>query len=195
MALVEHHFPKEHQLHKVCNKNTLKLSYSCMDNMATIIKAHNNKIAKTSPDQAKGSCNCRKKEECPIPGKCTSRSVIYEAEVTTSSDKKNYIGLTSTSFKTRYAAHKSSITNKEKRHQTELSKYIWGLKDEGTPYSITWRIVRHAQPYSPKTNRCNLCLWEKYHIITAKKPANLNSRTELISTCKHKKKFFLSEYG
>ncbi|XP_071501550.1 lactadherin-like [Diadema antillarum] len=62
-----------------------------------------------------------------------------------------------------------------------VDPFTGSVKDEGTPYSLTWRNVRHAQPYSPKTNRCNLCLWEKYHITTAKKPAILNSRTELIS--------------
>ena len=162
-----------------------------MDNIARTTKYQT--LIQTKP---LGSCNCRKKEDCPIPGKYTASSnAVYEAQVPTSSDKKAYIGLTSTSFKTRYATQKSSITNRNKRHQTELSKYIWKLKDEATPYSLKWRIVRHAQPYSPKTNRCNLCLWEKYHIITAKKTAILNLRTELISTCKHKKKFFLSGYG
>ena len=115
--------------------------------------------------------------------------------IATSSDEKTYIGLTATSFKTRHSSHKASFKHKEKRHQTELSKHIWTLKDEGTPYTITWRIIRHAQPYSPRTKRCNLCLWEKYHIITADKSTILNSRTELISTCRHKKKFILSEYG
>ena len=110
-------------------------------------------------------------------------------------DEKLYIGLTSTSFKTRYATHKASFTHQEKRYQTELSKHTWMLKDDGTPYKISWRIIRHAQPYSPRTNHCNLCLWEKYHIITAEKSTILNSRTELISTCRHKRKFLLSEYG
>ena len=196
LALVDQHFPKEHQLHKICNRNTLKISYSCMNNMASITKAHNNRIISHDPKQEPDTCNCRKKEDCPLPGKCTAKNIVYEAKVATSSDEKSYIGLTATSFKTRHTSHKASFKHKEKRHQTELSKHIWSLKDEGTPYTITWRIIRHAQrPYSPRTKRCNLCLWEKYHIITADKSTILNSRTELISTCRHKKKFILSEYG
>ena len=31
------HFPKGHELHKICNRNTLKMSYSCMDNMGTTV--------------------------------------------------------------------------------------------------------------------------------------------------------------
>ena len=33
LKIVEKNFPKENQLHKICNRNTLRLSYSCMDNM------------------------------------------------------------------------------------------------------------------------------------------------------------------
>ena len=194
LDLIDKNFPREHQLHKICNRNTLKISYSCMNNMANIVKAHNNKIIKNDSINRMETCNCRKKEECPLPGKCTVDNVVYEAKVATINTEKTYIGLTSNSFKTRYATHKASFLHTEKRHQTELSKYIWTLKDKNTPHTITWRIIRRAQPYSPLTNRCNLCLWEKFYIITAKSN-NLNSRTELISTCRHKRKFLLSEYG
>ena len=42
--LVNDSFPKGHILHKIFNKNTLKLSYKCMPNMRKIISAHNSKI-------------------------------------------------------------------------------------------------------------------------------------------------------
>ena len=195
LALVDQHFPKDHQLHKICNRNNLKVSYSCMDNMATRVKAHNNKITCQTTNNTNETCNCRKKDDCPLQGKCTTTNIIYEAKVTTPNEEKTYIGLTATTFKARYTTHKASFKHQEKRNQTQLSKFIWKLKDEGTRHTITWKIMRHAQPYSPKTKRCNLCLWEKYFIITAEKSSNLNSRTELISTCKHKKKFLLSGYG
>ena len=195
LGLINKHFPKENQLSRIINRNTVKLSYSCMDNMATIVKAHNNKISRKDVSRKTATCNCRKKEECPLPGRCTATNLVYEAKVHTPTSEKIYIGLTSTTFKTRFATHKSSFANKEKRHQTELSKHIWDLKDEGTPYTIKWRTIRHAQPYSPSTRRCNLCLWEKYYIITAEKSTILNSRTELISTCKHKKTHMLSLCG
>ena len=44
LSLVKKHFPKEHELNKICNKNTLKISYSCMPNMESIIKSCNNKL-------------------------------------------------------------------------------------------------------------------------------------------------------
>ena len=41
LQLIKKHFPKEHKFHKIFNKNTLKLSYSCMPNIKTKINAHN----------------------------------------------------------------------------------------------------------------------------------------------------------
>ena len=41
LHLLTKHFPPHHHLHKVCNKNNVKVSYSCMPNMAVIISRHN----------------------------------------------------------------------------------------------------------------------------------------------------------
>jgi len=41
LRLVAIHFPLHHRLHKICNKNYVKVSYSCMPNMAAIISRHN----------------------------------------------------------------------------------------------------------------------------------------------------------
>ena len=194
LDLVDKHFPKAHDLHKICNRNTIKISYSCTKNMDRVINAHNSKI-KYKQQSYEEKCNCRNKQDCPLPEKCTSNNLIYEAKVATTHETKYYIGLTSTTFKSRYNNHKASFTDNRKKNNTELSKYIWKLKEDGTSYTITWKILKHARPYSPKTNRCNLCLWEKFYIITANKDDILNSRTELISTCKHRRKFLLSEYG
>ena len=194
IQLINKHFPKENQLNKIFNRNTLKISYSCMDNMEKIIKAHNNSIINTDLGREPDACNCRRKEDCPLPGKCTTKNVVYEAKVATPNEQKTYIGLTSSSFKTRYTTHKASFNHREKSNQTELSKLIWKLKDDGVPYTLTWKIVRHAQPYSPRSKRCNLCLWEKYYILIADRRTNINSRTEIISTCRHKRKHLLSEY-
>ena len=38
----------------------------------------------------------------------------------------------------------------------------------------------------PRSKKCSLCLWEKYFIITADRRNTLNSRSELVSTCRHK---------
>ena len=38
--LLRKHFPPPNRLHKICNKNVIKLSYSCTPNMANILAAH-----------------------------------------------------------------------------------------------------------------------------------------------------------
>ena len=105
--------------------------------VACLIKTHNSSVINKENNKTPDTCNCRKKEECPLPGKCTIENVIYKAKVTTENAEKRYIGLTATPFKTRYSSHKSSFNNRGKSNQTELSKHIWKLKDEGTPYNIT----------------------------------------------------------
>ena len=126
---------------------------------------------------------------------CIFKPYSERRNTTTTNSTRTYVSLTSNTFKTRYTAHKSTFTNREKESSTELSKHIWKLKEENTPFETSWKIIKQAKPYSPSTKRCNLCLWEKYYIITANKDSTLKSRTELVSTCRHKRKFVLSEYG
>ena len=102
------------------------------------------------------------------------------------------IFFTDNTFKTRYNAHTSSFRNKNKRYATTLSKFIWSLKDKGIQYSIKWRTVAKCSSYSPSSNICNLCLREKYFISYKPHMASLNSRNELPSECRHRKRYLLS---
>lgn len=195
LSLIDQHFPKSHPLQKIFNRNTLKLSYSCMPNVKTIISNHNKaQINKSDPinDTTDDSnCNCRNSSTCPMDGKCNDQNMIYQAEVTTPSSRETYIGLCDTTFKLRYRNHVCSFKNERYKHATELSKYIWSLKDKGIPYNIKWRKVKQARSYSSISKRCNLCLWEKYFIICKPEMSTLNNRSELISNCRHSKKFLL----
>ena len=170
-----------HRYNKIFNKNNIKVSYSCTDNLQTIIKKHNRKILRTSKTPYKeNNCNCRKKNDCPLKNNCLTQSVVYNANVTTESDstEKNYIGLTEGTFKQRYTQHELSFRNRNYSNSTELSKHIWTLKDT----------------YSNKSKRCHLCLTEKLYLIRAKKPSLLNKRSELISKCCHENKFYLANF-
>ena len=48
--------------------------------MKAAINGHNTHACTYSQKQNK--CNCRRKEECPIPENCSVTNVIYKAEVT-----------------------------------------------------------------------------------------------------------------
>ena len=51
LQLIKKHFPKEYKFHKIFNRNTLKLSYSCMPNIKTKINAHNREILQNTPSK------------------------------------------------------------------------------------------------------------------------------------------------
>ena len=102
-----------------------------------------------------------------------------------------YIGLCDPTFNLRYRDHVCSFKNEQYKHATELSKYIWSLKDKSIPYNIKWRKVKQVRSYSNISKRCNLCLREKYFIIYKLDMSTLNNRSELIANCRHSKKFLL----
>ena len=107
--------------------------------------------SKTPPTE--NNRNCRKKNHCPLKNNCLTSSVVYNANVTTENDTtgKNYIGLTEGTFKQRYTQHKLSFRNRNYSSSTELSKYIWTLKDSNTNFTINWSILATAPAYSNKS--------------------------------------------
>ena len=193
LSLLKTEFHKRHMLHKLFNNNNVKVSYSCMNNMQDAINKHNkSKITTNTDSSATDNCNCRVKDSCPLSNKCLTSGIVYQATVSTNNQaQQTYIGLTDNTFKTRYANHKSSFKHAGKRNATELSKYIWTLKDSNVPYNIKWTILKKASAYNISTGKCNLCTWEKYYIIFRPQLATLNKRNELISTCRHAYKYLL----
>ena len=197
LKILDEEFPASHTLHKIFNRNTVKISYSCMTNFKQIIDGHNkSKLSHRDTTSEQKKCNCQKPSECPMSNNCLAKSVIYQATVKTSDKRptQTYVGLTENQFKTRYTNHKASFNNLKKRNSTELSKYIWDLKDNNITYSITWKILKRAKSYSNASKRCNLCIWEKYFIICKPDMASLNRRNELVSTCRHAKKYLLENF-
>ena len=111
--------------------------------------------------------------------------------MTTNNAIKNYIGLTEGTFKQRFSQHKATFKHRKYTNSTELSKYIWKLRDNNQDFNIKWTIISRARPYSNISKRCDLCLTEKLMIITANPSRILNKRSELISKCRHENKFYL----
>ena len=163
-----------------------------MENIKNVIRRHNNRILVTPRNRStEDKCNCRKKDECPLPGKCLTKNIIYKAEVsTTDQDQttKTYIGMTSNEFKQRYRNHEKSFNNEKYKNETELSKYVWKLKKEKRNFTTTWSIIKRAAPYRIGSKKCNLCLEEKVEIMKRKWTTTLNKRRELFSKYIHKSK-------
>ena len=161
-----------------------------MPNLERRIDAHNKSILRERPQQPEKMCNCRSKPDCPLKGECSTTNFIYQATVETSDTKETYIGLTGDRFKTRYNNHTCSFRDNSKRNSTELSKYIWSLKDKNINYTVNWKVMGRAKTYS-NMGKCNLCSMEKYFIICKPETCSLNKRNELASACRHANRFLI----
>ena len=196
LSLLDKHFPNTHKFHKIFNRNTVKVSYSCIPNLLASINAHNKAILNAKTPLLPEGCNCTQRH-CPLNGMCLSKNVFYEATLTADIEnygEKIYKGITATTFKERYGNHLKSFNNEKYGKETELSKEVWRIKRKQKNFKIQWRLVKQFQPYDPVTKRCILCLKEKQGILDHEGQNQLNRRSEIIGTCRHKLKHMLSVY-
>ena len=180
LLLINRHFPKSHRLHKIFNRNTVKVSYSCIQNMSKIYKGYNCKISST-PCNQRTLCNCRVKIECLMNGKCQTMDAVYDYRVTSSEPQKISFGLAEGKWNKRYYNHKKSFNHKRYSHETTLSSYVWHLKKTlDVTLNLKRSVVKCATLYSNISKKCLLCLYEKLVIITYPKQHELlNKRSEL----------------
>ena len=184
LTLVDRALPANNPLHKLFTRQTVKLSYKCMPNMATCIARHNNKVLRSEPPR-NTSCNCEGGAgSCPVQGACKQEGVVYEACVRerNSGKTETYTGLTGRSFKQRWKEHQRDFDNPDKRNETRLSLHIWELKDRGVAHDTSWRLLDRATTYNPATKKCNLCIREKYLIMYQNMSSTLNKRSEHMQT-------------
>ena len=113
LQLLCKHFPPEHRYARIMNKNTIKMSYSCMPNMQNIMKQKNENLLKETPEADQRMCNCSTVEDCPLNGLCLTTNLIYTADVSYKEHNEEkhaiYHGSTRSQFKTRWTEHKSSF--------------------------------------------------------------------------------------
>ena len=156
--------------------------------MNNVIRKHNSKIMK---NPAPSTTNiCRRKTDCPMDGNCLSECLIYKASVITTANKY-YYGACENTFKERYNNHKCSFRKKSRKKKTELSKYVWELKEKDIYYFINWDIAMKSHKYVCGSRKCDLCICESLLIARADPNVLLNKRDEFLSKCHHRKKFTL----
>ena len=194
LRLLKNHFHKQHSFHKIFNKNTVKLSYSCTKNVASIISGHNKRILRQATgerDEEQRMCSCRNKESCPLGNECLSKSIIYEATVTSKPEdvEKRYVGLCSTSFKERLALHKQHMNNKAHRTKCELANHVWELKDAGKEFKLEWKILKKVRGRLVG-GACRLCTTEQLYIVEHEDRNNLLN-SKCVEKCRHGDKYSL----
>jgi len=140
LKLLDEHLSPTHKLRPICNRSTIKISYSFMSNMASIIKSHITKIGKPATKERdptpNKTCNCRNPANCPLNGNCLKESLIHEANVTSRNQESSYFGSCSTDFKKCYNNHTATFRHRNKAAHTELSKCIWRHKKKGHSFNI-----------------------------------------------------------
>ena len=101
-----------------------QLKHPYMPNVKQIIDGHNKAILKKNmqppQDQAVKTCNCRNKNKCPLEDACLTKEVVYQATVVSGNRTENYVGVTSTKFKTRWRNHQVSFKSEKRKNDTEL---------------------------------------------------------------------------
>ena len=75
-----------------------------------------------------------------------------------------------------------------------LNTVIWTLNDNNKPFTIKCRVLKQCKPYNSISNKCNLCLFEKYVIICKKNRCSLNKCNELASSCPHRTRYLLKNF-
>ena len=122
LYIIRKHFPRIFKVPLNFNKNNVKVSYGCMSKAKSIISSHNRDPGPNQ--QQERTCNCIRKETCPMKEKCLTDNVIYEATITTpepDNTVKKYNGLCDSSFKKGYANHKKSFKPRTIRTITQTS--------------------------------------------------------------------------
>ena len=169
-----------------------------MRNIKSAINAHNKKILLPNQQPDERTCNCIQKDTCPLNQNCLVSNVVYEATLSSNLPgygERKYIGLCESTFKKRYAGHKTSFNRETYRNQTTLSSEVWRIKDQGGAYNTTWRVIRKSKAFTPESKRCALCEAEKFEIVTFPGNNLLNKRSEIMAKCCHRRKFELSLFS
>ena len=93
LNLLDKHFLPNYKLYPICYRYCVIVSYSCMPNMAVIIKLHNSNVAnppKTDETKLAENCNCRNKSNSPLNGNCLKSCVVYKATVSSRNKRDDY---------------------------------------------------------------------------------------------------------
>ena len=200
LRILDECFPRGHPLYQIMNRGTVKISYSCMPSMDRRIKSINVGKLRVESRKEEGELGCRCRKECPMEGRCRESELVYRAKVNVRGEdgemkeEKSYIGLTSTPFIERFRNHNYSFNRKGMQNATELSKYVWGLKEEGKEYDIKWEILRKSYSYKPGAKYCNLCTSEALAIAFQSGSNGLNSKSEILKKCRHKTRWKLDVF-
>ena len=124
------------------------------------MKSHDARLKKRNIEISNKIVFNLQKYQCQI---CTQTTIHLDNQ-----PAKKYIGLCEPTFKKRYAGNKSSLMNHKYKHDTTLSTKFWRLKELIKNPHVTWRVIESSKAFTPESNKCHLCLAEKYQVGSSK---------------------------
>ena len=163
LRLIDKHFLKHHKLHKLFNQNNVRISYSCVPNVKSIINKQNKTVLDPPTNTSGRACYCVHKEKCPLQEKCSTNNIMYKGTFTSNQDNyqgKVYYGITKTKLKQRYANHIKSFRDEKHQSSTEFSNELWSIKNNSYTPNIVWELLRKNQLHNPNTISAP-CVWTK----------------------------------
>ena len=124
LALIDERFPKDKRLRKIFNRNTIKVSNSCLPNVKQTISNNKPPLTTTYCTEWRNQLKIanyvtvgKKKTSCPLHGKCVTNYVEYKATVTetTLNKQETYIRLTENDLRrdSICISHLSKLEHKE----------------------------------------------------------------------------------
>ena len=91
---------------------------------------HNHKVLNGKPNEMGiNNCNCRNKDNCPLPNSCQTKCIIYQANIDcdiAEYKQKCYLGSCETTFKDRFGNQKKLFNHRKHKIDTETIKRIFG---------------------------------------------------------------------
>ena len=112
LSLLDKHFLPHNKIHKIFNRNTVKICYSFKSSMKTIINSLNHKITNPKTISKCRTWNCLDKGKCALKQNCLVSNINYKAALTSTNPgykEKIYFSTAETTFKLRYANHQRSF--------------------------------------------------------------------------------------
>ena len=160
MNLLDQHFPKSNKLHAVFNRNTVKVRYSCTQNMSSMIKSRNKKVINKDIKELK-SCNCSLKSKCPLTCQCQVTDIYINALYYHQTNQIKCISeLLRVISKSHFIIIGSRLTAKVVQTIPHFQNIFPNLN-----LTLVGSIAKKVPTYSNISKKCLLCLHEKLETI------------------------------
>lgn len=195
LCLIDKHFAKSLKLHKIFNKNNLKVSYSFSSNMANVIKT----LQPRDPEWVQWGwrdprkCNWGNKDLRALDDDCLKRNVSTKLSQE-HLDSRTLTYAWQKTISKQDATTTNSLHERKHAHATVVVKHIWELKRKKTSYNFKWYIIKRANTCVGNPSCCKLCISEKPRNLSTHDVSQLNKRSELITNCCHETTFFVTNH-